>query len=351
MKMNKNRMLVLGYFGYANNQLDGQTVKTRDIYRLLEEQTLDSVDYYDTQIFQQNKLSIFRMLIKVCRCNNLIYLPAQNNLKVIFPIIYILSKLFKFKIHYFVVGGWLSEFICDKPKHKKMLSNISGIHVETKRLKKDLEQKYNLRNVDIFPNFRFSTVSSSKSPIHIHNETKGLRLVFVSRICEAKGLDTLKKLYELTKINGSDNSFTIAFYGQMTDDYFNNHLKNIPIYQYKGVLQPFEVISTLQQYDALIFPSHYEGEGCPGILVEAMFAGLPIIASNWKYNDEFVKDGVNGILCDTNNVSEYHKAISTLFNNPDILNRMSEAANKFANEFSAETACINLNNILKLQLS
>lgn len=33
----KRKVLVLGYFGYNTNQLDGQTVKTRHIYTLAEE--------------------------------------------------------------------------------------------------------------------------------------------------------------------------------------------------------------------------------------------------------------------------------------------------------------------------
>lgn len=91
----------------------------------------------------------------------------------------------------------------------------------------------------------------------------------------------------------------IDFFGQKTDDYYDTHLKSIPMFEYKGILQPHEVIPTLQKYDALIFPTHYGGEGCPGILVEALSAGIPIIASNWKYNSEFVRDGVNGFLCET----------------------------------------------------
>ena len=98
-------ILVLGYFGYNTNQLDGQTVKTCDIYKLVESQKKGEVDYYDTEDFKYHKLSIFKMFWKVIRCRTLFYLPAHNNLKVIFPLIYILSVLFRFKIHYFVVGG------------------------------------------------------------------------------------------------------------------------------------------------------------------------------------------------------------------------------------------------------
>lgn len=132
----------------------------------------------------------------------------------------------------------------------------------------------------------------------------------------------------------------------MTDDYFYNHLSDIPNYCYKGVLQPEEVIPTLEKYDALIFPSHYEGEGCPGIMVEALFAGLPIIASDWKYNSEIVDNGVNGILCDTYNAADYEKAIRILSGNPKLISKMSEASLRKASNYTSESTAILLRNIL-----
>lgn len=512
----KNKILVLGYFGYVTNQLDGQTVKTRDMFRLLREQKgAENVDFYDTQLFKFKRLSLFNMFHRVIRCKTLIYLPAHNNLKYIFPIVFLLSQVCRFKIHYFVIGGWLSEFIKTLPVHQKMLKHIKGIHVETKRLKNDLEQIYGYKNVDIFPNFRFfdfkpirtesfklrlvfmarinkmkgldwifnlaNYISDNKisdkvsitfyGPVfqedseyfhssiakydfvsykgilhpeaiyrtlsqydimllpthyyteglpgsvvdayisgipviatewkharefindgvngfiipfkngqdaliekvmylmrnpqdlvqmqmnalhkrqdftpHTHTYTSDcLRLIYISRICEDKGLDTLKKLYDRVRSTNSSISFSIDFFGQMTDDYFYNHLSDIPNYCYKGVLQPEEVIPTLEKYDALIFPSHYEGEGCPGIMVEALFAGLPIIASDWKYNSEIVDNGVNGILCDTYNAADYEKAIRILSGNPKLISKMSEASLRKASNYTSESTAILLRNIL-----
>lgn len=74
------KVLVLGYFGYITEQLDGQTVKTRDVYRLAQEQLNDfSVQYFDTQSLQKNRLLLFRMFWNVICCKKLIYLPAHNN--------------------------------------------------------------------------------------------------------------------------------------------------------------------------------------------------------------------------------------------------------------------------------
>ena len=34
--MNGKKILVIGYFGYKSNQLDGQTIKTRNVYKLIK---------------------------------------------------------------------------------------------------------------------------------------------------------------------------------------------------------------------------------------------------------------------------------------------------------------------------
>lgn len=346
--MKKKPNLVLGYFGYVTNQLDGQTVKTRDIYRLLTEQNIGVCEFFDTQEFQVNKFSILKMFYKVCQCKSLVYLPAHNNLKYIFPCIFLLSKIRGIKIDYFVVGGWLNDYLMALPLHRWMLRHINGIHVETKRLQQDLRDNYGYRHVDIFPNFRFLEATNQIKDHKCKSREGVLRGVFVSRICEAKGLDILNELYERVKDYNVVNKFTIDFYGSQTDDYYKNYMSEIPIYRYLGVLQPEDVISTLRQYDVLIFPTHYEGEGCPGIVVEALFAGLPVIASDWKYNSEFVESGINGILCEPFNVSDYENAIKQLLEYPKLLDKMSEAALKKAAEFTSETSAIKMRNILNI---
>ena len=118
-----------------------------------------------------------------------------------------------------------------------------------------------------------------------------MRLCFVSRVEQSKGLDTINNIISVLNDSGLGKCVTIDFYGQKKDEYYDTNLSYLNLCEYKGVLQPQEVISVLQKYDALLFPTHYDGEGCPGILIEALSAGLPIIASNWKDNKEFVLNG------------------------------------------------------------
>ena len=292
--LNMNRILVLGYFGYKTNKLDGQTVKTRDLFRLVNEQISGGkVDFYDTEKLKYNKLSIVKMFGKIIRSKTLVYLPAHNNLKVFFPIIFLLSMIFRINIHYFVVGGWLKEFLVNLPIHRIMLSKISGIHVETKRLKRELEDNYKFVNVDVFPNFRFFDFIPSRT------DSDKLRLVFMARVMKQKGLDWIFELADYIVGNFLQNKFAITFYGQIDDsdrEYFEQNVQRYPFAEYKGSLQPTEIHSHLCQYDVMLLPTHFYTEGLPGSVVDAYISGIPVIVTDWKHSHEFVEDGVTGYI-------------------------------------------------------
>lgn len=56
--MKQKRILVLGYFGYKNHQIDGQTIKTRQIYDLLRERLPEyKHGYVDTQELQTSNMA------------------------------------------------------------------------------------------------------------------------------------------------------------------------------------------------------------------------------------------------------------------------------------------------------
>ena len=60
----------------------------------------------------------------------------------------------------------------------------------------------------------------------------------------------------------------------------------------------------------LLFPTYYDGEGFAGTLIDAMAAGVPVIASNWRYNSEIIKDGKIGFIINKNLKNELVKVLS-----------------------------------------
>ena len=190
--MNKPKVLVFGNFGYNNNALCGQTVKTRDIYTLLkskESEYFSKVDYVDTASINANKISLFKSFYAITKVDQLFYLPASKNLTYAFPLIFILSKLFSTKIHFIVVGGWLGEYLEIRPIYRKMFMKLDWIYPETDTLCQCLKSDYGLKNVKRLNNFRDTNFSSTLRPTGNH-----IKLVFMARVHPLKGVETLFKL-------------------------------------------------------------------------------------------------------------------------------------------------------------
>ena len=329
--------LVLGYFGYRTNQLDGQTVKTRDLFRLLEEHVGVTVDFFDTQEFQYKKMSVFLLFRKLLSCKVLFYLPAHNNLKYIFPVVFVLSKVFRFRILYFVVGGWLVEYLATKPLHCWMLKRICGIFTETMLMRSALHENYGFDNVTLFPNFRFTSFIPKE-----HHEDGKLRLVFLARINKMKGLDVVFSLASYLKDKRLERNVSIDFYGpiyQPDKDYFFGELKKYDFLAYKGELQPDRIDETIEKYDVMLLPTHYYTEGLPGSVVDAYMSGIPIIVSKWKHAEEFVKDGETGFIVPFENGEEVlGEKVEMLLQNPILLSKMKRMAYQESFRYTSASA-------------
>ena len=71
----------------------------------------------------------------------------------------------------------------------------------------------------------------------------------------------------------------------------------------------------VRSYDAVLFPTYYEGEGFAGTIIDAMAAGVPVIASDWKYNTELISNGYNGVLFNTRNIEQLVEVLEDVYQN------------------------------------
>jgi glycosyltransferase involved in cell wall biosynthesis len=327
---------VIGYFGFATNKFDGQTVKTRSIHQLLESKLKAKVPYFDTEKLKSNKMSILFTFFQLLGKKNLIYIPGKNNLTYFFPFLFFLSKIFKYNIQYFVVGGWLPEFIKDKKGIAKKLGRISGIYVETRKMEDILTTNYKFSNIIWFPNFRFSTSERLQK-----TKSENLRIVYLSRITKKKGIELIFWLLGSLADDYNNLTIQIDFYGPIDEndkDYFNEQINLFQNTKYKGIADPETVQKILAGYDLLVFPTRYEGEGCPGIIIDAYFAGIPVLATNWKYNSEFIIDGETGYLFDIDEKIKFRKILLELAENKSCLLEMGLKAKEFSKKFNSENA-------------
>lgn len=323
------RIVVLGYFGYRSNQLDGQTVKTRDILDLLQDKCEDaSIQCFDTELLHHNPLSIFTMLWRVCRCDRLIYVPASNNLIHFAPLLAVLAKLFRFKVIHLVVGGWLAERLQQYPKSKWAVAKFSVILAETQIDKEKLERLLGFQHVRVFPNFRMD--SQENLQLETSSIRTDFRIVFMARIHRMKGLDWMDTLASHIEKNYERGSVKIDFYGPINpedNDYFSEIISRHKSMRYLGVLEPSDIVKTLSKYDVLVLPTHYFTEGFPGSILDAYRSGIPVIVTEWLHAKQFVRDGESGFIIPFEyGDQDLCEKVDYLINNPNKLKGLKRKA-------------------------
>jgi glycosyltransferase involved in cell wall biosynthesis len=136
--------------------------------------------------------------------------------------------------------------------------------------------------------------------------------------------------------------FTLDIYGQIEDGYkekFGELQKNFPSYiHYGGLVSYNKSVETLKNYFALLFPTYYQGEGFAGTLIDAMAAGTPVIASDWKCNGEVVVPGKTGVLLKECSTKKIEAELDKIAENPDGWNAMKATTLDEAHRYDPEVA-------------
>lgn len=337
-----NKILIVGYFGYQSGQLDGQTIKTRDVYHLFgSRDPHDRVHlcHFDTEKFKKSKFHIFELFRLILLSKSVFYLGAHKNLKYIFPLIFIVSQLVRTDIHFVVVGGWLRDFLANKPLHRFMLSKIKRIYPETQLMTHQLRDEYGFSNVTELSNFR--VLSSGYVFCPRQRDHREIKIVYMGRVIPEKGLRTIFGINEIIKSKSID-CISIDIYGPVSSEYegefFSDIDKSEGIIRYKGIVQPNEIHKALSGYDLMLFPTQYFTEGFPGSILDAYIAGVPVIATKWKYADEFVVDNVSGIIVPFGDEERFISTVMTVIQDASLLQRLSVGAAEQSAKYTSESA-------------
>ena len=96
--------------------------------------------------------------------------------------------------------------------------------------------------------------------------------------------------------------------------------------RYGGPIEPEAVPAVLARHDALVFPSTWPGEGLPGAVVEALQAGMPVIAARWRAIEELVEDGRSGLVVEPRSSADLARAMVRLVEDDALVARLSAGA-------------------------
>ncbi len=177
-------------------------------------------------------------------------------------------------------------------------------------------------NVAVFPNTRaIAPVGSPQSRVP-------RKLLFMSQLRPEKGVHIA-----IAALEQLPQDFSLDFYGPLMPGVELQHFDGNPRLHYRGIAAPDEVPSLFARYDVLLFPSYYPGEGYPGVVIEALQCGLPVIASAWQAIPEILDGERGGLLVAPQSVEALVEAVQRLRDEPDLYSRLIASALARGDEF------------------
>lgn len=279
-----------------------------------------------------------KYILEIPRCDAVLVFANDLFAITLAPLLLLLARIFHKPFYLKPVGAGLDLFIkAQKPILRSYLLAVlratNGILTQTRILKVDLN-KLGCNNTYYLPGCR----PLAAFPPFIRESSTEFRIIFLAHITRMKGpvilLEALKILGQIC-----DRPVTCDFYGPIIDDVrdeFLSGLKEVPNAHYCGEVEPGSSIPLIAKYDALVLPTYYLTEGHPGVLIEAMHAGVPAISTQIRTFSELITDGINGFLVPTQDSRALAEAIKKLALDPALREKMGQANHEKGKEFRAD---------------
>ncbi|HEX5621998.1 MAG TPA: glycosyltransferase [Solirubrobacteraceae bacterium] len=159
-----------------------------------------------------------------------------------------------------------------------------------------------------------------------------LRVLGVGRLVAKKGFDVLVDACALLRERGVPFEALIVGQDDKHGDAIRTRVKALGLedtIQLPGAMGPPELLDQYRRASALCMPCRLlpdDRDGIPNVLVEAMAAGTPVVATAVSGIPELVTDGVNGLLIDPEDPEQLADALLQLHEDPALAGRLSEEA-------------------------
>ena len=157
------------------------------------------------------------------------------------------------------------------------------------------------------------------------------RILYVAGLRKSKGV--LDLITTAEKLKQLEVDFIIDVVGSWqepeTENIFLSELsqkgfeKNFLIH---GKLTGQDKWNLYHSASVFFFPSYYESENFPLVLIEAMAFGLPIVSTKWRGITEMVDHGGSGFLCEIRKCDQFAEALKCLLIDKDVHDKMSKSA-------------------------
>lgn len=329
---------IIGHLGGNQEYTDGQTVKTKALVEGLHNKGYSDLVIADTYYMKKNPVIFCAQLIKVfIETDNIIVLLSHRGRKVLFPL---LSKISSHKnIYHYSIGGRLAQEAEENEIYREEISKFKANWVESRKIANKLVL-LGVSNASYLPNFKCIKRLDITELAEYAEEP--YRFCMFSRVMLEKGVEDAMMAIKQVNETAGKTIVMLDIFGPINDSYrerFKSALTNFgdEYTKYCGVVSPDESVEVIKNYYMLLFPTYWQGEGMPGTIIDALSAGVPIIARRWEYCDDMIDDLLTGLVYANDHPEKLEEKIRFAIKNPSIILNMKKECLKKSMEFSEES--------------
>ncbi|MBR4721084.1 MAG: glycosyltransferase family 4 protein [Clostridia bacterium] len=330
------KIMLIGAFGNGTPTTSGQIIRTNITYNeLIKRYGKKNVLAVNTS---ESRIKCLAKLVwHLFRVKDIMVILSSNGMRVMYPILEKTAKLFGKKVLNSVVGGTIKPILRAYPKCREAMKSFNVNWVQLPDMVKELEAD-GIYNGEVLPNAKPLKLVTAEEMKPVSNPP--YKFCTFSRISKEKGIEDA--IEAVKKMNENGVIATLDIYGAPDENYikdFEKIMSEVPKYiTYCGVAEYDKTSDLLKDYYMLLFPTTFDGEGFPGTLIDAMFAGLPVIATDWRHNGAVITDGQTGYLYDYKDKEKLPMLMEKAILNPETVYGMREKCLKEAEKYTIERA-------------
>jgi glycosyltransferase involved in cell wall biosynthesis len=202
----------------------------------------------------------------------------------------------------------------------------------------DIQEVAKQKQISYLPNCADINIDTNCMPDNQKRNKQPIRILFFSNLLPTKGPLDLIKACKILKENGFE--FKARFAGspskQLNLSGFNKIVMKYGLencVEYIGAKYGKEKIEVFQNSDIFVFPTYFDQENFPIVIVEAIAFGLPVISTNEGAIPEIIDDGINGFLVPKRSPHAIADKIAFFLQNGDKIIQMGQEAKKKYKEY------------------
>jgi glycosyltransferase involved in cell wall biosynthesis len=178
-----------------------------------------------------------------------------------------------------------------------------------------------------------SGINLDQFSFKVKTPTDKVSFLFIARLIKEKGVALYMEAAKILKTKYPKSEFHLVGAPEISptaislDELNEAHDAGIINYHGKKLIKDEHFHKT----DVFVLPSYYR-EGLPRTSLEACASGSPIITTDSVGCRESVKDGVNGLLIEPQNLNSLVNAMEYFITNPEKIKEMGINSRKYAEE-------------------